>query len=126
MEKPEFDFKACPDCEAWVSKEEDKKQPVKPGEMEESRGEASSSSSSSSSALESLGVPGKEAEDGNQRKTPSLGKTVRFQLPPEIVTTADVGSTEGSFFQGYDLEDLASSSLKDFFEFEDWLDITGK
>ncbi|MGH0171178.1 UNVERIFIED_CONTAM: hypothetical protein FKN15_060602 [Acipenser sinensis] len=125
MEKPEFDFKACPDCEAWVSKEEDKKQPVKPGEMEESRGEASSSSSSSSSALESLGVPGKEVEDGNQRKTPSLGKTVRFQVPPEIVTTAAVGSSEGSFFQGYDLEDLASSSLKDFFEFEDWLDITG-
>ncbi|MGH0173485.1 UNVERIFIED_CONTAM: hypothetical protein FKN15_066105 [Acipenser sinensis] len=56
MEKPEFDFKACPDCEAWVRKEEDKKQPVKPGEMEESRGEASSSSSSSSSALESLGA----------------------------------------------------------------------
>ncbi|KAK1120309.1 peptidyl-prolyl cis-trans isomerase FKBP8-like [Acipenser oxyrinchus oxyrinchus] len=128
MEKPEFDSKACPDCEAWVSKEEDKKQPVKlqPGETEESRGEASSSSSSSSSssALKSLGVPGMEVEDGNQRKTPSLGKTVRFQVPPEIVTTAAVGSSEGSFFQGYDLEDLASSSLKDFFEFEDWLDIT--
>ncbi|XP_033903120.3 peptidyl-prolyl cis-trans isomerase FKBP8-like [Acipenser ruthenus] len=124
MEKPEFDFKVCPDCEAWVSKEEDKKQPVKPGETEESRGEASSSSSSRSSALESLGVPGMEAEDGNQRKTPGLGKTVRFQVPPEIVTTAAVGSSEGSFFQGYDLEDLVSSSLKDFFEFDDWLDIT--
>ncbi|XP_041081604.1 uncharacterized protein LOC121298544 [Polyodon spathula] len=122
MEKPEFDFKSCPDCEVWVRKEEDKKQLVmlQPGETEENRGEASSSSSSST--LENLGGPG--IADGNQRKTPSLGKTVRFQVPPETVTTAAVGASEGSFFQGYELEDLAVSSLKDFFEFEDWLDIT--
>ncbi|XP_066557998.1 FKBP prolyl isomerase 16 [Amia ocellicauda] len=154
MERPEFGQEASqthPDVMPWDSTEESELPPKSQAECreacreedeeeeeeegEQGNSENSTSSGGGSSQFETLGVPGAESTEAsgatNPRvnrklvKTPSFGKTVRFQLPPDVEPVAGRESPEDSFFPDYDLEEWTTSNFDDFFQADEWLDITG-
>nr|XP_006629043.1 PREDICTED: peptidyl-prolyl cis-trans isomerase FKBP8-like [Lepisosteus oculatus] len=134
MERPELGtetVETCPYVEAWNGLEEG--DPLhEPPQAHKSREEEQVNSGGS--AFGSLCVPGTESAeaageggpDGKRKleKTPSFGKTVRFQLPPNREVDMTSVPTEESFFPRYELHEWTAAGFEELFLDEEWLDIT--
>ncbi|XP_007907980.1 FKBP prolyl isomerase 16 [Callorhinchus milii] len=65
-----------------------------------------------------------EAERTKMEKAPSSNKTVRFQLPPETITTSNADASQVPFFEIDSIGECCVSNFKNICASETWIDIT--